>query len=322
MLTRPNKSEQEIPPPQFADDAHEQMHAMEDDDKDVHPSVLNFSSLNRLEHVDDTKETKNVKTSAPEAKIENAPDSIVNDDGSLTISAAFVLSMLSGVPLETILACKIGIKERGLTFPWYNANKGGGAITVGKTIFMTENFFDRTGYYHYMKKDKETGLKKVENTSYGNDPIQWLYLLAHEVRHLTQAEAFGTDAVGIAKYLLKFTELYVTRFGHNAAPLEKTADEGQAVFQAVFVSGDFLNDDAAFLESVFKNPKMNDTDRLKQLELLFENPDFIKKIDEARANFAIKESKALKEEAAILDEAKQERDQRKTKVFINKETKQ
>jgi hypothetical protein len=316
MITRPNKTEQETSPPQFMNIDHEQMHSVVEEDKDVHPAVLNFPKFNGLENVKDTKETKGAKDKVPEAKVENAPDSVVNDDGSLTISAAFTLSMLSGVPLETILACKIGIKKRGLTFPWYNANKGGGAITVGQHIYMTENFFDRTSYYHYMRKTRNGKVRK--ETSYGDSPIEWLYLLAHEVRHLEQGKAFGYDAVGTAKYLLKFTELYATSFGHDGASLEKTADEGMKVFDAIFITGGFVNSDFTILESLFNDPKLKDTDRLKQLEVLFQNPDFLKKIDDARKKFQQDHSKAYGSEKEILDQAAQERDQRKTKIYIEK----
>jgi len=96
--------------------------------------------------------------------------------------------------------------------PFYNANKGGGAITLGnqkwQTITFTENFFS-------------TDQQQFNNYAYANDLHSWLRMSSHEVGHLAHTHRFKSFII----YLIVFAYQYI-KYGHDAAPLEIEAEEG------------------------------------------------------------------------------------------------
>ena len=156
-----------------------------------------------------------------------------------TPSAAHLLSLVSGV--DRIYIDNTVVQERapGQYRPFYSANKGGGAITLGTDIFnsnitYTENWFsdDPNSY---------------EGHGYGQNIMAWLFLSSHEVGHLPQIAKAGN----LLKYTLGFVMEYA-KSGHDNAPSEIEADKGYEV----------LKDFNKFIDKTFGN---------KSLEKLFKS---------------------------------------------------
>ena len=156
-----------------------------------------------------------------------------------TPSAAHLLSLVSGV--DRIYIDNTVVQERapGQYRPFYSANKGGGAITLGTDIFnsnitYTENWFsdDPNSY---------------EGHGYGQNIMAWLFLSSHEVGHLPQIAKAGN----LLKYTLGFAMEYA-KSGHDNAPSEIEADKGYEV----------LKDFNKFIDKTFGN---------KSLEKLFKS---------------------------------------------------
>jgi RHS repeat-associated protein len=164
------------------------------------------------------------------------PSTVVDKQGKLTTSAIKILNVLTGVDEVLLQQVQImGAIDNKFNAPWYNPNKGGGAITVGSTIYFTANWFAESGY----------GSSKYGNTSYGGEDARsvfmWMRLLSHEVGHLPQADAFGTDKTGIRSYLGYFAGGYILRSIsfqfpiHDGFAAEVTAELGQYVFNQIFM---------------------------------------------------------------------------------------
>lgn len=148
----------------------------------------------------------------------------VRPDGRLTEAARIALQAVSGVRCDLLEQARIRpAAANWLRAPWYRYARGG-ALTWGRSIYFTRRYFD----------PKDLGDGSVAST------WAWLKLLAHEVGHLPQAERFGLDPVGRARYLAAFTWQYGTRAFtfqrdvHDGALLEIEADRGRWVLlQAV-----------------------------------------------------------------------------------------
>lgn len=241
----------------------------------------------------------------PLPDVSQAPDSIVTDDGKVTSTAIYILSLMSGVSTSTLSTVEIKVKPRG-KFPYYNPYKGGGAITIENTISLSENFFDSTGHYGRMKK------KEWRNASFGNDPESWLGLLSHEVRHLRQAEAFGLDEKGIQSYKSFFVWQYISRFGHDPVPFEKTSNEGEFVFWNVV--WDYLLESntptGVELNRILNDPSLNDAQRKTQIEKLFKNNNVYSDVERYRAEYQSRYPKKYEKENKQMEKAKKKRDKR------------
>ena len=106
--------------------------------------------------------------------------------------------------------------------PWYLHRRGGGALTVGRTIWFTGNWFAAGG----------------PGARGDGSPLstwRWLRHLAHEAGHLPQAERHGPRLPGKARYVARFTLQYASRAVrfrrdvHDGTPLEIEADRGRWV---------------------------------------------------------------------------------------------
>ena len=133
-----------------------------------------------------------------------------------TAAAAHLLHLVSGVEKSLISSTRIKSRTVFWYVPFYNALKGGGAITLGSSrstsITFTENFFS----------DEK---RLYKSKAYKNNLHAWLRLSAHEVRHLEHAKRFKY----LIFYLIIFAYQYL-RYGHDAAPLEIEANEGSSRF--------------------------------------------------------------------------------------------
>jgi len=154
----------------------------------------------------------------PKHILEPNSDNWIKDGFKYKTSVAYLLSELSGVEMKTILNCNVYTRSLRRYRPWYPAQKGGGAITLGnrnwQNITFTENFFS-------------TNKSLYPNSAYGDQTISWLRLSAHEVGHLAHALRYGSIVI----YLFKFIYEY-TVFGHDKSPLEKEADQGSNNFKS------------------------------------------------------------------------------------------
>lgn len=147
------------------------------------------------------------------------PAGIVRTDGTLTEGAVLVLHAVSAVSIDVLENARIrSARKNWLHAPWYPYRRGG-AITIGRTIYLTRIYFDRTGH-------GDDGLAAM---------WQWLVLLAHEVGHLPQAERSGLGPIGIARYIGAFIWQYGSRALlfrhpiHDGSPMEREADKGRWV---------------------------------------------------------------------------------------------
>lgn len=123
-----------------------------------------------------------------------------------------LLSKVTGVEEATILNTKLYSRSTVRYIPFYSAQKGGGAITLGNShwhsITFTENFFSEDTEYYGRK-------------AYAHNPRTWLRLSAHEVGHLHHTLRFKSFFI----YLIVFAYQYL-KYGHDAAPLEIEAEQG------------------------------------------------------------------------------------------------
>ncbi|HET6992131.1 MAG TPA: hypothetical protein VFJ43_12435, partial [Bacteroidia bacterium] len=264
------------------------------------------------------------KRERPPALVSNAPESIVQN-GKLTESAIFLLHAFSDVDIDLLRSVEIAVKPIG-EFPFYNAWTGGGAWTIGTRIALTENYFDKTGYYYYMQDtytDKKGNVTDVYDdvyatsqrridTSYGNDPMEWIQLLSHEVRHLVQSQAFGTDKKGIKKYKHFFAGQYVKYLGHNRVPFEKTADEGMVLFYNLV--WDFKNEKynkmGLAIQTILNNASISDEDKKKLLEALFTANSVDSFLNNIRSRYHNDNQKKYDKEEKQKEKAEEKRDKR------------
>jgi hypothetical protein len=170
---------------------------------------------------------------------------LLTPDSGLCAAARSVLVQVSGVPEDLLLACRIRPRSRNLLHaPWFPASRGGGAMVLGRSIYFTPNWFNRTGRNAY-------GDGSLESTR------RWLLHLAHEVGHLAQARSFGTGSWGQSRYVAAFSAQYLWRAlrlkgdVHDGAPLEREAEVGAKVLRKLIgtqgvrhplVIGTHLND--------------------------------------------------------------------------------
>ncbi|MBR4136605.1 MAG: FeoB-associated Cys-rich membrane protein [Bacteroidales bacterium] len=138
-------------------------------------------------------------------------------------SVAHLLSLVSDVnqlQIEDVVIQKRGI---GQYRPWYRCKTGGGAIVLGRSpyavnITLTENWF-------------EEDAAAYQGHGYGQNTIQWIALLSHEVGHIPHIGHKG----GLVGYALSFLWEYI-RYGHDKAPRELEADKGYLVFKDFYAS--------------------------------------------------------------------------------------
>lgn len=163
------------------------------------------------------------------------PTAVVTKDLTLTKNAIELLHVLSGV--DCLLLEKVKLRPANanwLRAPWYSSYKGGGAMTIGHTIYFTRNWFSEDRYQQ----------RNGRNVSYGRNDTEsifmWLKLLTHEVGHLPQAHNSGYHFLGKINYLFQFTKGYAVRLLtfqkniHDGFSLEITAEIGQYVFDCLF----------------------------------------------------------------------------------------
>lgn len=152
--------------------------------------------------------------------------------------------------------------------PAYKANEGGGAITIGTKITLTENF--------YSKDLREYGFTSSNgqwiSTSYGNDFnfSDWVDLLSHEVGHLPQAQKYGGDnPAGKVAYAVSFLLEYATTGGHDDAPREKEAEKGANSFRAfnTFVDNEFGQD---AIKNLIQNDKLTDEKKIDRIHVWYD----------------------------------------------------
>ncbi len=156
-----------------------------------------------------------------------SPAVLIRPDGHLTPLAIAVLGPLTRVPQELLAQAVVRpAATNWLRAPWYRKHRGGGAITIGRTIWFTGNWFAAAG----------------EGAHGDGAPMstwRWLWHLAHEVGHLPQAERHGRSPAGKARYVVRFAAQYATRAlllqrrVHDGAPLEIEADRGRWVLDQV-----------------------------------------------------------------------------------------
>jgi len=167
-------------------------------------------------------------------------------------AVAYFLSEIAKVDIGLINNCKVKSRSFVRYIPWYSAQKGGGAITLGnanwQTITYTENFFsDDTSIYPH--------------TAYANKLYTWLSMSAHEVGHLTHAFQYKS----IIFYLFIFIYQY-GRYGHDKAPLEKEANYGSDNFLRLrkYLTASNQNEK---LQHIFESDQ-NEKEKIKLLEAL------------------------------------------------------
>lgn len=136
-----------------------------------------------------------------------------------TQSAAHLLSLVSGVNQAYIDNAVVQERAIGQYRPFYKANEGGGAITLGHNSFnanitYTENYFSDDP-------------KSYDNHGFGQDIYRWLSISSHEVGHIPQISKEG----GMTGYLIEFIKQYAQAGGHNGAPYEKEAEVGAETFR-------------------------------------------------------------------------------------------
>ena len=148
----------------------------------------------------------------------------VRPDGSLDEAAIELLYAVSGVSRTLLQQARIRpSRSNWLRAPWY-CDRRGGAITLGRTIWLTRIWFDPA----------RLGDRSLRSTR------KWLLLLAHEVGHLPQVERSGRDFFGKARYVASFAWQYGTRAAlfrrpvHDGSRLEREADMGRWVLARLF----------------------------------------------------------------------------------------
>ncbi|MBP8824045.1 MAG: hypothetical protein KBH07_10400 [Flavobacteriales bacterium] len=147
------------------------------------------------------------------------PGALLASDGSLIGPAVELLHAVSGVDRSLLRAARIRpSRSNWLHAPWYARHRGG-AITVGRTIWFTSNWYAPNGL----------GDGSLRST------YAWLLHLSHEVGHLPQAERFGRSLWGKARYVAAFSWQYASRAlllkrpVHDGSRLELEADRGRKV---------------------------------------------------------------------------------------------
>ena len=125
---------------------------------------------------------------------------------------SYLFSLVTDADISDINTTKVLSRTYPQYIPWYNASKGGGAITLGNgnwsRIYFTENFFS-----HNQELFKES--------AYANNIKVWLRLASHEISHVAHASRFNSIII----YVIVFIYQYII-YGHDKAPLEIEADEG------------------------------------------------------------------------------------------------
>lgn len=140
----------------------------------------------------------------------------VTGEYNFTKPVAYLLSLVSGVSLETISTVVVQSRKLGQYRPWYQGRTSIGGLTLGtrnyKTITYTENLFRAPAYN--------------DGHGYAFNTYDWLSLSSHEVGHLPQIDRAG----GLFAYLGQFIGQYASNFSHDGAPLEKEAEKGAEKF--------------------------------------------------------------------------------------------
>ena len=177
----------------------------------------------------------------------------INGGYRYTKSASHLLSLVSGVSEKLIQNAVVLERGLGTYRPWYKANKGGGAITIGlkdsyKSITFTENFFE----------DDPNAYNK---NGFGQNVKVWLRLSSHEVGHLPQIDESG----GLLPYISSFIGEYINHMGHDNSPKEREAEKGAREFDKF---NKFVN------SNIGKNALIN------LFESNLSHQDIIDKIDE------------------------------------------
>lgn len=149
---------------------------------------------------------------------------VLTTTGGLSAATIVVLSEISQVDISLLECAKVLPAKRNLfSMPWFDKDKGGGGMVMGKRIYFTSNWFEQS------KAEKCYGDGSLNSTK------NWLLLLAHEVRHLEHARVMGYWWVERLAYLVWFGLGYCwfTLVGKKPftehMPLEIDADLGRKV---------------------------------------------------------------------------------------------
>ncbi len=152
-----------------------------------------------------------------------APRALITPEDRLTAAAIELLAPIARVDRALLQAARIRpATANWLRAPWYRPHRGGGAITIGRTLFFNRNWFAAQG-------PGSRGDGSVEST------WRWIMHLAHEVGHLPQAERHGRHLAGRTAYVSRFAGQYLwgaltlRKRVHDDAPLEREADRGRWV---------------------------------------------------------------------------------------------
>jgi hypothetical protein len=155
-----------------------------------------------------------------------APTALVTPGSSLSEAAIALLLPFTHVHRDLLEKARIRpAAANWLRAPWYRPHRGGGAITIGCTIFFNRNWFSTRGPGAH-------GDGSVRSTWH------WIMHLAHEAGHLPQAHRHGHHLVGRTAYVTRFASQYLWaglsgKHMHDDAPLEREADRGRWVLARV-----------------------------------------------------------------------------------------
>ncbi len=173
---------------------------------------------------------------------------------TLTVPAAHLLSLFSGVPEQTLantpIVSRSTVAKYPWTAPWYNPKKGGGGITTD-IVTLTDNYF---------AKDS----KAYEYHGYGLDGGEWLDILSHEVVHLKQYAKSWSKAT----YAIGFAFEYLIHGGHNNAPREIEANNSQDNFRAF---NDWVNENVEQdgITNLLGNGSLSDKAKMNKIDTWF-----------------------------------------------------
>jgi len=184
------------------------------------------------------------------------PKSVVKKEGDgykFTKPATYLLSQITGVNFNLIENTTIK-RRTGLSMPWANAKKGGGAATLKGQITYTKNYF--------------SGWNKSSATFGGNDALsisEWLLLSSHEVGHLSDAESLSGF-----NYFITFLVGYISSFGHDKYSKEIEAELGRIKLKDFYsVVGEFN------VMNIFLDESLTDEEKINQLNVLIGIYNFI-----------------------------------------------
>jgi RHS repeat-associated protein len=182
-----------------------------------------------------------------------------DDSYRFTTAAITMLSWVSGVDEETLANTEITSRKKFPSMPWTSIKKdGGGGVTTGNKIQLTENYF---AGWHQPK-----GWPALPNYENGNNDEQsvnqWFDINGHETIHILQWLFHNKSAAGYFDYIVNG---YINAFlKHDKALPEIWADQGMSKYDDLrkFVSGVYQ----VTVASLFLDDKKSEEDKIKQIK--------------------------------------------------------